>query len=254
MDYISRKEWGARPPKRPLTPLRASRVRGVVIHHTGVKNALGGLSAVLSAERHHIDTRGWNAIAYNWLVDASTGRIFEGRGMEYVGGATKGWNSRSVSVCMIGWGDDQPSDMALASIRLLVQKVQDRYGDGWVKTHRMFKSTRCPGEWLGNWVENGMDSTPSIVSPSLMDQIKMYIDALYEQVKSKPLSRWRRSKGEAVREVQKKLLEKGFNCGTADGVFGRRTQSAVKAFQRTQGFLKADGVVGRNTFHAMFYR
>jgi peptidoglycan hydrolase-like protein with peptidoglycan-binding domain len=55
------------------------------------------------------------------------------------------------------------------------------------------------------------------------------------------------AKGEPVRALQKRLNALGFNAGTADGSFGPKTESAVKAFQRAKG-LTADGVVGPKTW------
>jgi peptidoglycan hydrolase-like protein with peptidoglycan-binding domain len=55
-----------------------------------------------------------------------------------------------------------------------------------------------------------------------------------------------------VRLVQRRLIDRGFKPGYADGVFGRRTAAAVKEFQRSQGFLKATGVVDVHTFSALF--
>ena len=54
------------------------------------------------------------------------------------------------------------------------------------------------------------------------------------------------SKGEAVREVQKKLKELGFLKGSADGDFGDATEAAVRAFQKQYG-LTVDGKVGNAT-------
>lgn len=55
------------------------------------------------------------------------------------------------------------------------------------------------------------------------------------------------SKGDEVKTLQTLLNAKGFNCGTADGVFGAKTVSAVKAFQKANG-LTADGIVGNQTW------
>lgn len=49
-----------------------------------------------------------------------------------------------------------------------------------------------------------------------------------------------------VNELQRFLNELGFNAGVADGIFGKQTQRAVIAYQRSQR-LGADGIVGRNT-------
>jgi peptidoglycan hydrolase-like protein with peptidoglycan-binding domain len=55
------------------------------------------------------------------------------------------------------------------------------------------------------------------------------------------------SKGEWVTGLQGQLQRLGYDPGAADGVFGRRTENAVKQFQRDQG-LAADGIVGPRTW------
>ncbi len=56
-------------------------------------------------------------------------------------------------------------------------------------------------------------------------------------------------RGEAVREMQKALMNRGYDLGKcgADGIFGKQTLKAVKAFQKDCG-LKVDGVAGPLTF------
>ncbi|MBS6943486.1 MAG: peptidoglycan-binding protein, partial [Clostridiales bacterium] len=39
------------------------------------------------------------------------------------------------------------------------------------------------------------------------------------------------NKGEVVELVQRMLNEKGYACGSADGIFGAKTESAVKSYQ-----------------------
>lgn len=248
MDYISRTGWGARPPKRGWTTLHPRSVKGIVVHHTAGGAGIAGLHA---AEAHHMDVRGWNAIAYNWLIDHH-GTIYEGRGWDAVGGAT-GWlvDRKTVSVCYIGFGSQTLPEAAQRAFLTVVGEAKARFGDGFVRTHRRYKATECPGSFLGDWVEGGMDVAHSPHGVD-WDGIGRYIEDLRIQVTGRPLSRWRRSRGEAVRETQKALKRRGFDPGPADGIFGRRTQSAVKAFQRSVGFLKVDGVVGGNTFAALF--
>jgi peptidoglycan L-alanyl-D-glutamate endopeptidase CwlK len=53
-----------------------------------------------------------------------------------------------------------------------------------------------------------------------------------------------------IKALQKALLDKGFNPGRIDGDFGLGTQSAVMAFQRSEGLL-ADGVAGPRTLAAL---
>lgn len=55
-----------------------------------------------------------------------------------------------------------------------------------------------------------------------------------------------------TRIVQEKLAQLGFYRGAIDGVNGRLTKSAVRAFQTEYG-LAADGVVGINTSQRLAY-
>lgn len=54
------------------------------------------------------------------------------------------------------------------------------------------------------------------------------------------------STGEEVRRIQKKLKELGYYTGAVDGIFGAKTQSAVKAFQKNCG-ITVDGIAGPTT-------
>ncbi|HEY3451336.1 MAG TPA: peptidoglycan DD-metalloendopeptidase family protein [Myxococcales bacterium] len=54
------------------------------------------------------------------------------------------------------------------------------------------------------------------------------------------------AEGQAVKDVQQKLKEQGFNPGAVDGQFGPKTDLAVRNFQKANG-LEVDGVVGSKT-------
>lgn len=56
--------------------------------------------------------------------------------------------------------------------------------------------------------------------------------------------------GGTVTEIQKKLKAWGYYNGGVDGVFGSKTEEAVKYFQRKNG-LTADGIAGPKTLAAM---
>lgn len=56
---------------------------------------------------------------------------------------------------------------------------------------------------------------------------------------------------EIIKRIQQALLQHGFAVGLVDGVWGRRTIAAVKAFQEKKG-LAADGIVGPKTAAVLF--
>ena len=54
------------------------------------------------------------------------------------------------------------------------------------------------------------------------------------------------SRGNEVRQIQKKLKELGYYKGSVDGIYGTGTQKAVKSFQKNCG-ITADGIAGPKT-------
>ncbi|SPH20623.1 Spore cortex-lytic enzyme [Ascidiaceihabitans donghaensis] len=57
-------------------------------------------------------------------------------------------------------------------------------------------------------------------------------------------------RGPRVLQLQRSLKRRGYNVGTPDGIFGRGTARALKAFQGDVG-LTPDGVAGRATLRAL---
>jgi peptidoglycan hydrolase-like protein with peptidoglycan-binding domain len=58
------------------------------------------------------------------------------------------------------------------------------------------------------------------------------------------------STGNPVRRAQKRLTLGGYDTGGVDGIFGSRTEAAVKRFQRDR-HLTQDGIVGPRTWDAI---
>ncbi len=58
------------------------------------------------------------------------------------------------------------------------------------------------------------------------------------------------SKGNEVKEMQRRLKQWGYYNGSVDGVFGAGTKKAVVAFQKKNGIV-ADGIVGLATYKAL---
>lgn len=58
------------------------------------------------------------------------------------------------------------------------------------------------------------------------------------------------STGNEVRQIQTRLKSWGYYNGAVDGIYGSKTQAAVRAFQKANG-LTVDGVAGPKTLEAI---
>jgi peptidoglycan hydrolase-like protein with peptidoglycan-binding domain len=76
----------------------------------------------------------------------------------------------------------------------------------------------------------------------------LYTDEEIEHARGRELVRTLKvgCSGADVKRLQETLNSLGFKCGTADGIFGTKTKTAVMAFQSAYG-LYADGIVGAKT-------
>jgi hypothetical protein len=152
---VDRPEWGAAP---PTAPPRLGAVELAVVHHTATPWDAGpGPAAVRAICELHREGRGWDDLAYNFLIDRR-GRVYEGRagGPEraVVGAHTRGWNRRSTGIAVIGsYETEPPTAPALDALeRLLAWKLRLHGlnpGEGTVLGHRdLESSSRCPGSAL----------------------------------------------------------------------------------------------------------
>ncbi|RME45678.1 MAG: hypothetical protein D6791_10150, partial [Chloroflexi bacterium] len=86
-----------------------------IIHHTVSPNDQDGYQAVRAIYAYHANTRGWDDIGYNFLID-NQGRVFEGRyggendeGQTVVGGHALQYNYGSIGIALIGtYSEVQP--------------------------------------------------------------------------------------------------------------------------------------------------
>jgi peptidoglycan hydrolase-like protein with peptidoglycan-binding domain len=60
-----------------------------------------------------------------------------------------------------------------------------------------------------------------------------------------------RSRGSAVKTLQARLRAVGFDRGPLDWIFGFRTDSVVRAFQRARA-IQVDGIVGPQTWAKLY--
>jgi hypothetical protein len=153
VDILARSSWNARAPKN--TPVRVDPSRRVyyVVHHSGAP----ATQTVRAIQDWCMDGRGFSDIDYNFLVRATTGEIYEGRGWDIVGAHTTNFNTNGAGVCVIG--NDEISDAAKRSVRWLYEQYNKRAGKILlVRGHRQLATTgtTCPGDTIYAWVTAGM--------------------------------------------------------------------------------------------------
>ncbi|MEO0894908.1 MAG: N-acetylmuramoyl-L-alanine amidase [Bacteroidota bacterium] len=165
--YANRTSWGS-PTGQDYSngsPSYAT-VSHMIIHHSAGPNTSADWGAtVLSIWNFHVNTRGWNDIGYNWLIDPN-GVIYEGRGggNNVIGAHFCGKNTGTMGVCLLGtYEQEEPSAKAIASLeKLLAWKMCDANlapldttihltsGDllPVISGHKDGCSTSCPGSEL----------------------------------------------------------------------------------------------------------
>jgi len=165
---IPRSEWGARPARTDrMTPLRGTWSR-ITVHHSAESSSdpNGGsladsASTLLRIQKYHTrdPSHLWGDIGYHFLIDSS-GRIFEGRSLEWQGahaGGVNGTNNRqNIGICMLGdYAHGSPRPAALKSLELLLEDLRARYRipASRVYPHREFGTTICPGPALTQWID-----------------------------------------------------------------------------------------------------
>ncbi|XP_017050667.1 peptidoglycan-recognition protein LE [Drosophila ficusphila] len=150
---IPRHSWLAQKPMEDPQPLQLP-VKYVVILHTATesseKRAIN-VRLIRDMQCFHIESRGWNDIAYNFLIGCD-GNIYEGRGWEAVGAHTLGYNRLSLGIGFIGcFMKELPTTDALNMCRnLLARGVEDGHiaSDYRLVCHCQCNSTESPGRRL----------------------------------------------------------------------------------------------------------
>lgn len=240
MKFVSRSAWGARAPRRTNRGTMAEASTG---HWNGPKVTVGGktswdhskcASLVRGIQNFHMDGRGWNDIAYNFVV-CPHGYTFEGRGLNTWNGAN-GTNYGNQSSHAIMWlvGQTNPfTDPEKTGFRSTVRFVADNTAaPDRAIGHRDHKSTECPGEERYRWIRGGMPTSSPVNQTKRLPIVKMG------------------DRGNVVYLIQAVLRYKGKHDIAVDGVFGPQTERAVKAVQKAFG-VSVDGIVGPRTWDVL---
>ncbi|XP_072180851.1 peptidoglycan recognition protein 1-like [Diadema setosum] len=150
---VPRRVWGARPPKSRQD--MATPVPFVVLHHTYMDECFNlddCCKMMREIQDLHMDDRGWDDIAYSFLV-GEDGRVYEGRGWDTVGSHAPWYNFRSIGISIMGnYTAKLPNKQAISAFQSIVScaiennKLNANYT---LYGHRQATPLRtCPGEAL----------------------------------------------------------------------------------------------------------
>ena len=161
----------------------------LINHHTGGTNA----NPLADTSRHTAKTvenwhlrKGWDGIGYHFYIDIK-GIVWLGR-PEHVNGAhAKGYNTKSLGICMAGNFDATlPTDKQKESLRLLLIDLSAKYGINKKKIipHRHVANKTCYGTLLADdWARNLLDE--KLEDKTRNNLLKIIIELLLKLIKQR---------------------------------------------------------------------
>jgi len=155
----------------------------------------------------------------------------------HAGSGTGNQQSIGVEICVNRDGD---YEKAIQNAVWLVKKLMTDHGIpvSRVVPHQHWTGKNCPRNLLPRWQE-----FIAAVQGKEASQVTQPLTWT-----GQPLRRGDR--GTAVWDLQNMLKYTGFDPGTIDGVFGAKTEAAVRAAQKAHG-LVVDGIAGPKTYAAL---
>jgi peptidoglycan hydrolase-like protein with peptidoglycan-binding domain len=229
VELIGRTGWGAQPPK--AKPVTIAKVTRLFLHHSVSPD--GGPETVRAIQTFHQRSRGWNDIAYTWLYSPRDRVFYEGRGPLVAGAHTSGYNRTAHGLCVLGnYHVEVPAPHVAVDVAAWARWHGDTYGPDQYQTHSSVAATACPGKYLEQQLEaiNKRAKQPSETLPQPGPAPTI------------PPTLRRGDRGDDVR-----FLQGAIGARPVDGIFGPKTEQAVRLFQQANG-LKVDGICGPQTW------
>lgn len=129
----------------------------IFVHCAATK---AGMDIGLREVRQWHKEAGFLDVGYHFIIRRD-GTIEEGRPVDVVGSHVKGWNERSVGICLVGGIDAKgqpeanfaPSQMF--ELRGLLQTLQAQYPQAVIKAHHDVAPKACPSFNLSRWLTTG---------------------------------------------------------------------------------------------------
>lgn len=134
---------------------KRSKTDYIVIHAAATKPSMDIGAADIDKWHRQL---GWSRIGYAFVIRRN-GKVEEGRGEDEIGAHVKGYNDRSVGICMAGGIDkegnpeDNFTDEQWAALEKLVKRLHAKYPRAEVVGHRDFPDVKkaCPCFDVRTW-------------------------------------------------------------------------------------------------------
>ena len=219
---------------------RKSKIKKIIIHHMA-----GNLS---------VETCGNVFANPSRKASANYGVGTDGRVGLYVEECNRAWTSGNATVDNEGitievandttGGNWHVSDVALQKTIELCVDICKRNGieklnftgnkNGNLVAHRYYQATQCPGEYLY--------SKFSYIADEVNKRLGVKVEASSSATSTRSYI-MKGDKGNDVKTLQENLNYLGYSCGTVDGDFGTKTDTALRNFQKAYK-LTVDGKYG----------
>lgn len=159
VEFISRAEWGAKP---PVLPMRAHTLTRLTIHHTGtsqnparsVSEKLQGLQLFSQRDDSLASGRrkpAWADVPYHFYV-AVDGAVGEGRDWRYAGDSNTAYDPAGHLLVVVegNFQRDTLTSAQRATLDALVPALARHFGIAadMLASHRDYADTECPGAYL----------------------------------------------------------------------------------------------------------
>jgi N-acetylmuramoyl-L-alanine amidase len=172
---VSRSDCGLQPPIRPLSPMPASTVVGIVAHYVGADQNPTPTPDQTKALWRQLQAGAFSGsngesyidIPYNFALDPA-GLILEGRGWGFQNAANGDSfaNGHTWAICYLAGPGNPITDAAKKSLTEFSQYAATLGPVSYIKPHSSFYPTACPGDSVRNFLPTiNLHPAPIPVTP-----------------------------------------------------------------------------------------
>ncbi|WP_209121494.1 N-acetylmuramoyl-L-alanine amidase [Alkalihalobacillus sp. BA299] len=218
---------------------RTKKIKRIVIHHGATKQGLDGTN-YLSYLSFHINNLGWSTGGYTFGIN-DDGSILQGYDIDVITNHVGNYNGDSLGIVLAGdFRVEEPTPEQWNALYWLLNHLKSLLGDVEIVGHSEvpgYSWKPCPSLDMNQIRRNAANYSEK--------EIKIEVPKQIGGVQTMSLLK-RGDKSPDVKTLQENLNTLGHQSGTPDGIFGAKTEAAVKSFQRASN-LTVDGIAGPQT-------